>query len=79
MEAQVVDESKGWAITSDILKLEDLVKGPCIFAATGITDGSILRGVRFKHSGYITNSVFMRSESGTIRWFTTQHGKGNHK
>tara|TARA_R100000008_G_scaffold76451_1_gene56290 strand:+ start:268 stop:1191 length:924 start_codon:yes stop_codon:yes gene_type:complete len=75
MEAQVVDESKGWATTGDILTLEDLVKGPCIFAATGITDGSILRGVRFRDSGYITNSVFMRSESGTIRWFTTQHGK----
>ena len=79
MEAQVVDESKGWAIVSDILTLEDLVKGPCVFAAAGITDGSILRGVRFKDSGYITNSVFMRSESGTIRWFTTQHGKRSWK
>lgn len=54
--------------------MEDLVKGECAFIATGITNGSLLQGVRFDSRGPITNSVFMRSESGTIRWVTTNHG-----
>lgn len=56
------------------LGMEDLVRGECVFAATGITNGSMLKGVRFDSRGPITNSVFMRSESGTIRWVTTNHG-----
>lgn len=63
-----------WKDVGDILFIEDLVKGPCVFVATGITNGSILRGVRFTDHGSITNSVFMRSESGTIRWITSNHG-----
>jgi fructose-1,6-bisphosphatase II len=54
----------------------DLVRGPCVFAATGITDGSLLRGVRFTSQGPVTNSVFMRSVSGTVRWLVTYHGSG---
>lgn len=54
--------------------IEDLVKGECAFAATGITNGSLLKGVRFDSRGPVTNSVFMRSESGTVRWLTTNHG-----
>lgn len=54
---------------------EMFVRGECIFAATGITNGSLLKGVRFDHQGKaVTNSVFMRSKSGTIRWLTTHHG-----
>lgn len=56
------------------LMMEDLVKGECAFAATGITNGSLLKGVRFDSRGPVTNSVFMRSESGTVRWLTTNHG-----
>ncbi len=63
-----------WKADEPILQIEDLVSGPCIFAATGITDGSILRGVRFNSNGPITSSVFMRSESGTVRWLETKHG-----
>jgi len=63
-----------WEDVGEILYLEDLVKGPCVFVATGITNGSILRGVRFTDQGSITNSVFMRSESGTVRWITSNHG-----
>jgi fructose-1,6-bisphosphatase II len=57
-----------------IYSIEDLVKGPCAFAATGITDGSMLRGVRFTQRGPVTHSVFMRSVSGTVRWLTVYHG-----
>lgn len=62
-----------WVPDGDILGLEDLVAGPCVFAATGITDGSILKGVRV-NKGVRTQSVFMRSQSGTTRWITTWHG-----
>ena len=57
-----------------ILEIEDLVKGDCMFSATGITDGQLLKGVRFTKNGPITESITMRSESGTIRRITTQHG-----
>jgi fructose-1,6-bisphosphatase II len=65
---------KDGKVDGGMMVIEDLVKGECAFAATGITNGSLLKGVRFDSRGPITNSVFMRSESGTIRWLTTNHG-----
>ena len=59
---------------NQIYQIEDLVRGDCVFVATGITDGSLLDGVRFTERGPVTDSVFMRSRSGTIRWLTTEHG-----
>lgn len=65
----------GFSNMGGVLQLEDLIKGECCFVATGITDGSILKGVRLNDRGrYVTNSVFMRSESGTIRWVRAEHG-----
>jgi len=66
-------EKEVWTPAGDVLGLNDLVKGECVFVATGITDGSILKGVRWDHAP-ITNSIFMRSESKTIRKITTEHG-----
>ncbi len=57
-----------------VMDQSELVTGECAFAATGITTGSMLDGVRFTSRGPVTNSVFMRSASGTIRWLTTHHG-----
>jgi fructose-1,6-bisphosphatase II len=65
---------KDGEVSGQVYGCEDLVRGPCAFAATGITNGSLLRGVRFTDQGPVTNSVFMRSESGTVRWLTTIHG-----
>lgn len=57
-----------------ILYTDDLVKGDnCFFAATGITDGELLKGVRFTSSGAITDSLVMRSKSGTVRHITARH------
>ena len=51
----------------------DMVKGDCLFAASGVTDGPMLRGVRFG-KGYIeTETVVMRSNSGTVRWIRAEH------
>jgi fructose-1,6-bisphosphatase/sedoheptulose 1,7-bisphosphatase-like protein len=61
-------------VNDTILSIEDLAKGPTMFAGTGITDGKLLKGVRYQSRGIITNSIAMRSESGTVRRFHTQHG-----
>jgi fructose-1,6-bisphosphatase II / sedoheptulose-1,7-bisphosphatase len=58
-----------------IYKLEDLAKGDCIFAATGVTDGSLLSGVKRLKNGHVTTeSVVMRASSGTVRWIKGSHG-----
>jgi fructose-1,6-bisphosphatase II len=72
-QAQLCDKD-GNKLDDKVYKQDDLVVGHCVFAATGITDGSLLKGCRFSEFGPITNSVFMRSESGTIRWMQSYHG-----
>jgi fructose-1,6-bisphosphatase II / sedoheptulose-1,7-bisphosphatase len=57
-----------------IYELEDLAKGDCIFAATGVTDGSLLDGVKRLRGGRMTTeSVVMRASSGTVRWVRGEH------
>ncbi len=53
--------------------LEDLAKGDVMFAATGVTDGNMLRGVRRFHGGASTHSIVMRSKTGTVRTVEAQH------
>jgi fructose-1,6-bisphosphatase II len=45
----------------------------CFFAATGLTDGALLRGVRFDAQGARTQSLVMRSRSGTVRMIDARH------
>ena len=53
---------------------DDLVKGDCIFAATGVTSGSLLEGVKYRRDGTMTTeSVVMRASSGTVRWIRGEH------
>jgi fructose-1,6-bisphosphatase II / sedoheptulose-1,7-bisphosphatase len=60
-----------------IYLLEDLAKGDCIFAATGVTDGSLLEGVKRRRGGTMTTeSVVMRASTGTVRWVRTEHRVG---
>jgi fructose-1,6-bisphosphatase II / sedoheptulose-1,7-bisphosphatase len=54
-------------------ELEDLAKGDVMFAATGVTDGSMLRGVRRYPGGATTHSIVMRSKTGTVRLIEAQH------
>ena len=57
-----------------VLTVDDLVQGNnCFFAATGITSGDLLRGVRYDHRGAITESLVMRSKSGTVRMVEARH------
>lgn len=53
---------------------DDLVSGDCIFAATGVTSGSLLEGVKYLRGGRMTTeSVVMRASSGTVRWIKGEH------
>ncbi|MFD1735154.1 class II fructose-bisphosphatase [Bacillus salitolerans] len=57
-----------------VLRMEDLVKGDdAIFAATGVTDGELLKGVQFKGSIGTTQSLVMRAKSGTVRFIDGRH------
>jgi len=53
--------------------LTDLAKGDVMFAATGVTDGAMLKGVRRFAGGAYTHSVIMRSKTGTIRRIEATH------
>jgi fructose-1,6-bisphosphatase II len=58
----------------NVLKTDDLVTGDDVFfVATGITDGELMRGVRYRAGGASTHSLVMRSRSGTIRSITSEH------
>jgi fructose-1,6-bisphosphatase II len=56
-----------------IFGLHDLAAGDVIFSATGVTDGDFLKGVRFLSGGATTESVVMRSASGTVRFVRARH------
>jgi len=53
--------------------IEDMVRGDCLFAATGVTDGRMLDGVRFGKGIVETDTVVMRSVTGTVRWIRAEH------
>ena len=57
-----------------IYGIEDMAKGDCLFAATGVTTGSLLSGVKFRKDGVIeTETVVMRSVTGTVRYIKAEH------
>jgi fructose-1,6-bisphosphatase II / sedoheptulose-1,7-bisphosphatase len=56
-----------------VYTLHDLAGGDVMFAATGVTDGTMLRGVRRFADGVITHSIMMRSKTGTVRLIETEH------
>ncbi len=64
-----------WGITDFDRKydLYELASGDVMFAATGVTDGTMLKGVRRYHGGASTHSMIMRSKTGTVRLIEAQH------
>lgn len=63
----------GIADPERIYGIEDLAKGNVMFCATGVTNGALLRGVRFTREGAHTHSVVMRSQTGTVRFIEAHH------
>src|SRR6266511_95230 len=54
-------------------EIGDMVKGDCLFAATGVTNGALLDGVRVRKDVIETETVVMRSITGTVRWIRAEH------
>jgi len=63
----------GVADLNRIYQLGDLAKGDVIFAATGVTNGSLLDGVQRRKDKITTESVVMRASTGTVRWVRGEH------
>ena len=59
-----------------VYTMTELAKGDVMFAATGVTDGSMVKGVRRHGTGAVTNSIVMRSSTGTVRLIEAQHNFG---
>jgi fructose-1,6-bisphosphatase II / sedoheptulose-1,7-bisphosphatase len=70
-----IERARRWGIEdlNRIYALEDMAKGDCIFAATGVTDGSLVDGVHVRRQCLTTESIVMRASSGTIRRVRTEH------
>ncbi len=70
-----VDRARAMGIQDIDAKLNmvDLATGDVMFAATGVTGGDFLKGVRFRAQGALTQSVVMRSQTGTLRYIDAEH------
>jgi fructose-1,6-bisphosphatase II / sedoheptulose-1,7-bisphosphatase len=53
--------------------MSEMARGDVLFAATGVTDGNLLAGVKFGRLSIVTHTVVMRSSSGTVRWIKAEH------
>ncbi|MCZ6604476.1 MAG: class II fructose-bisphosphatase [Alphaproteobacteria bacterium] len=69
------ERGRRWGIEDfdRVYKLDDLASGDVMFAATGVTDGAMLRGVRRSQGGASTHSIVMRSKTGTVRVIEANH------
>jgi fructose-1,6-bisphosphatase II / sedoheptulose-1,7-bisphosphatase len=72
-----VARARRWGIDDleRIYTIHDMAKGDCIFAATGVTDGALLKGVHRTKACVTTESIVMRASSGTVRRVSTEHYK----
>jgi fructose-1,6-bisphosphatase II / sedoheptulose-1,7-bisphosphatase len=66
MRMGVTDVNKKYDMT-------EMARGDVLFAATGVTDGNLLSGVKFGRNSITTHTVVMRSSSGTVRWIKAEH------
>jgi fructose-1,6-bisphosphatase II len=69
------DRARAMGVTDldRIYTIDDMATGDVLFAATGVTNGDYLKGVRFRPDGADTHSVVMRSKSGTVRYIEAAH------
>jgi fructose-1,6-bisphosphatase II / sedoheptulose-1,7-bisphosphatase len=70
-----IGRARRWGIDDldRIYTLEEMARGDCIFAATGVTDGSLLSGVKRQRNLVTTESIVMRASSGTVRRVFAEH------
>src|SRR6185369_7478263 len=72
-EEKVRAKKMGITDLNRVFHIEDLAGGEVMFAATGVTSGDFLKGVRFFAGGAETHSVVMRSKTKTVRFIESQH------
>jgi fructose-1,6-bisphosphatase/sedoheptulose 1,7-bisphosphatase-like protein len=73
-EEAKIFESTGLGPRDRVFTIQDILGGSHVmFAATGVTDSEILKGVRFRQGGALTHSLALRSRSGTIRFIESRH------
>lgn len=65
--------SMGIKDPTQIFSMDEMAKGDVLFAATGVTDGNFLDGVKFRRDNIVTDTVVMRSSTGTIRYIKGVH------
>ena len=72
-----IARARRWGIEDldRIYSLEEMAKSDCIFAATGVTDGSLLKGVHRRTNCITTESIVMRASSGTSAACAAEHHK----
>ncbi|CAN5165169.1 class II fructose-bisphosphatase [soil metagenome] len=72
-----VARARRWGIDDldRVYSIKEMARGDCIFAATGVTDGSLLQGVRTRKDCLTTESIVMRASSGTVRRVLAEHYK----
>jgi fructose-1,6-bisphosphatase II / sedoheptulose-1,7-bisphosphatase len=75
-----VARARRWGIDDleRVYTLKDMAKGDCIFAATGVTDGSLVKGVHRRKGCVTTESIVMRASTGTIRRVSTEYHDLKH-
>jgi fructose-1,6-bisphosphatase II / sedoheptulose-1,7-bisphosphatase len=66
-------DAMGLTDLSPKYSIDEMSRGDVIFAATGVTDGSLLDGVKFSNGRVETHTVIMRAATKTVRWLRTQH------
>ena len=66
-------QSMGIADVNQIFSMEEMAKGDVLFAATGVTDGNMLKGVKMNRDSIVTDTVVMRSSTGTVRYIKGVH------
>jgi fructose-1,6-bisphosphatase II / sedoheptulose-1,7-bisphosphatase len=73
-DAQIA-RARGMGVTdpNHVYTISEMAKGDVMFAATGVTSGAMLRGVRWSGKGAMTHSMVMRSKSGTVRYVEAHH------
>jgi fructose-1,6-bisphosphatase II / sedoheptulose-1,7-bisphosphatase len=76
-----VARARRWGIDDleRVYSLKEMAKGDCIFAATGVTDGSLLKGVHRSRGCTTTESIVMRASTGTIRRVSTEYRDLTHR
>jgi fructose-1,6-bisphosphatase II / sedoheptulose-1,7-bisphosphatase len=76
-----IARARRWGIDDleRVYTLTDMAKGDCIFAATGVTDGSLLKGVHRRQRCVSTESIVMRASTGTIRRVSTEYHDLAHR